>query len=246
MSRFALKAHGVSKKFGNYTALTETSLTVPNGCIITILGVNGAGKSTLLKCLTGYLNSTTGTVQVNGYDLYQDEVEVKHRLAFLPDAPVFYPELTIWEHLHFISHAFCDTQDIENRAASILRTLGIFNARNLLPHALSRGMQLKAALSLILIRPFNVFFLDEPTSSLDPVGVKILEKILDVCRCGGASILMTTHDISLAERLSNEIWHMVEGRLQFNAESNMDSTSLTTKSSVEVGDIDYRYRPIKA
>jgi ABC-2 type transport system ATP-binding protein len=229
VDKYALEVRRLSKKYDEFLALTETSFSIHQGRIISIVGSNGAGKSTLLRCISGYLNPTTGVVRVNGCDLYKDEVSFKRRLAFLPDTPVFYPELTVWEHFTFIAHAFHITEDFNRRATSILQSLEMDNAHNLLPHALSHGMRKKAALSLLLLRPFSVLLLDEPRSGLDPKSVRTLEEMLSESRDNGAAIILATHDISFAERLSNEIWNIVQGKLLFDEQSHSDSTPIPIK-----------------
>jgi ABC-2 type transport system ATP-binding protein len=122
---------------------------------------------------------------VEGYDLYEQEVAAKLRLVFVPDVPRFYPELTSWEHLRFISLAFGVEQGWEARAESLMREFGLWESRDLYPHNLSRGMRLKLGVSLALIRPFMILIMDEPTSALDPESVVVLlEKLRNLREAG--------------------------------------------------------------
>ena len=91
-----LQTHNLSRYYGQFRALAETDLELEGGEIAVLAGPNGAGKSTLLLCLSGLLRPTSGSVAVEGFDLYRDEVEAKRRLAFVPDVPRFYTELTAW------------------------------------------------------------------------------------------------------------------------------------------------------
>lgn len=140
---------------------------------------------------------------MDGFDLYQDEVEVRRRMVFVPDVPRFYLELTAWEHLRFIAMANNAMPNFEQRAESLLHKLGLWEARDLFPHHFSRGMRLKLGLSLALIRPFEVLLLDEPTSALDIEGVELLKDELRSYCEKGAAILLSTHDPDLINQLGD-------------------------------------------
>ena len=100
-----LETEDLSRAYGQFRALAPTSLVLEPGDLVALSGHNGAGKSTLLLCLSGLLRPTSGAVRVEGFDLYRDEIQAKSRLAFVPDVPRFYTELTAWEHLQFIAAA---------------------------------------------------------------------------------------------------------------------------------------------
>jgi len=134
-------------------------------------------------------------------------------LAFVPDVPRFYPELTSWEHLRFISLANGVEQGWEDRAESDLRKFDLWESRDLYPHNLSRGMRLKLGISLALIRPFKVLIMDEPTSALDPESVKVLLEKLITLRENGCAILLTSHDLSVTETLHGTRWQMDRGEV---------------------------------
>lgn len=209
-----LQAKGLTRSFGEFQAIKPLDLVLNAGEIVILQGPNGAGKSTLLYCLTGLLRPTEGTILVEGYDLYNDEVAAKKRLAFVPDVPRFYQELTCWEHVYFISHAFRVEPGWEQRAELVLREFGLWESRDMFPHKLSRGMRLKMGISLALIRPFKVLLMDEPTSALDSAGVDLLiEKLLSL-RDSGKAILLTSHDIGLVQHLNGTTWQMEQGSLR--------------------------------
>lgn len=169
-----------------------------------------------MHCLVGLLRPSTGNVLVDGFDLYQDEVAVRHRLAFVPDVPRFYMELTTWEHLHFISLAFGAEQGWQEKAEQLLKEFNLWDGRNLFPHNLSRGMRLKLGVVLALIRPFKVLLMDEPTSALDPQSIQVLQDRLVSLRNRGCAILLTSHDLSMVEALGGSRWHMERGKLEIN------------------------------
>jgi ABC-2 type transport system ATP-binding protein len=208
-----LEAHDVSRSFDQFQALAPTDLQLAAGELVAVTGSNGAGKSTLLLCLSGLLRPTTGHVLVEGHDLYSDERCAKQGLAFVPDVPRFYPELTLWEHLEFIALAHHAEADFEQRAEALLKEFGLWEARQLFPHVLSRGMRLKLGLLTALIRPFRVLVLDEPGSALDVESTDVLREKLAGLRAQGRAILLTTHSAGLAAGLADKTWTMEHGIL---------------------------------
>jgi ABC-2 type transport system ATP-binding protein len=214
MNRPLLQASGLSRSFGQFQAVHNLDIEINQGEIVVLTGPNGAGKTTLLLCLCGLLRPTSGNILVEGYDLYREEREAKKRLAFVPDVPHFYQELTAWEHLRFICLAFGVEQGWEERAQRTLREFGLWENRDMYPHNLSRGMRLKLGISLALIRPFKVLILDEPISALDPESTGLLLEQLIILRDFGCAILLTSHDLSLVETLSAKSWRMDRGHLE--------------------------------
>ena len=209
-----LVATEVSKKYGSFLALAPASFALNAGEITVLSGPNGSGKTTLLSCLAGLVRPSTGDVAVSGFDLYRDEVEVRRRMVFVPDVPRFYLELTAWEHLRFISMAHGVLPGFDQRAETLLRKLGLWEARDLFPHHFSRGMRLKLGLALALIRPFEVLLLDEPTSALDIEGVGLLIDELRHSSEQGAAILLSTHDPNLINQLGDRILKIQNGVIE--------------------------------
>ncbi len=208
-----LQATGLSHSYGSFQALAPTDLSLNPGEISVLEGPNGSGKSTLMLCLSGLLRPTTGEIRVGGYDLYADEPEAKRLLAFMPDVPRFYAELTAWEHLRFLALAHNAGDGFEARAESLLREFGLWEARDLLPHHYSRGMSLKLGLLFALIRPFKVLLLDEPTSALDGDSSRLFIHRLAELRGQGAAVLLTTHDPQLKTGLADRVYTLANGIL---------------------------------
>ena len=134
-----LYAQDISRSYGKFQALAPLELTLHAGQVVVLTGPNGAGKTTLLHCLSGLLRPSTGRVSIAGYDLYAEERLAKRNLAFVPDVPRFYTELTAWEHLQFIALAHDAGQGFPERAETLLRRFGLWEERNMYPHNYSRG-----------------------------------------------------------------------------------------------------------
>lgn len=208
-----LQATALSHSYGNFRALAPCDLSLDAGEISVLEGPNGSGKSTLLLCLSGLLHPTTGAIKVGGFDLYSDEPEAKALLAFMPDVPRFYAELTAWEHLRFLALAHNAAGGFEKRAETLLREFDLWEARDLLPHHYSRGMSLKLGLLFALIRPFKVLLLDEPTSALDTDSSALFLRHLSDLRAQGAAILLSTHDPDLKTGLADRVYFLRNGVL---------------------------------
>jgi ABC-2 type transport system ATP-binding protein len=208
-----LQATGLSHSYGSFQALAPTDLSLNAGEISVLEGPNGSGKSTLMLCLSGLLHPTTGGITVGGYDLVADEPEAKRLLAFMPDVPRFYAELTAWEHLRFLALAHNAAEGFEARAETLLSEFDLWEARDLLPHHYSRGMSLKLGLLFALIRPFKVLLLDEPTSALDGDSTRLFIRRLSELRGRGAAILLSTHDPDIKTGLADRVYYLANGIL---------------------------------
>jgi ABC-2 type transport system ATP-binding protein len=204
----------LTKNYDRFVALASTTFSLHSGEIAILSGPNGSGKTTLLSCMSGLVRPSGGTVSVSGFDLDRDEVEVRRRLVYVPDVPRFYLELTAWEHLRFIALANQAHDNFEMHAEALLRTFGLWDARDLFPHHFSRGMQLKLGLAMAFIRPFSVLLLDEPTSALDVEGMEILAAELRRVREQGAAVLLSTHSPDFGNALADRHLIIRQGVLE--------------------------------
>jgi ABC-2 type transport system ATP-binding protein len=208
-----LQATNLSHSYGDFQALAPLSLRLKSGEIDVLEGPNGSGKSTLLLCLSGLMRPTSGEIRVDGHDPYSDEPRANRALAFVPDVPRFYLELTAWEHLRFVALAHEAGEGFESRAEALMKEFGLLQARDLFPHHYSRGMKLKLGLALALIRPFKVLLLDEPTSAMDAESKKLLIRRLTDFRERGKAILLSTHDPRLKHGLADRVYYLKSGQL---------------------------------
>lgn len=204
---------GLTKKYNSFLALDSISFSLNAGEISILTGLNGSGKTTLLSCITGLIRPTRGKVRIDAFDFYKDEIEYRKRLAFLPDSPRFYIELSAWEHLRFIAMSTKALDGFDQRTEDLLKSLELWHVRHHYPQHYSRGMQLKLGLAMVLIRPFEVLLLDEPTSALDQEGLTVLVKTIRQLKNEGVSILMSTHDPQLAQDLGDRHFKISHGEL---------------------------------
>lgn len=206
-----LRATNLSHSYSATPVLQPFELTVNPGEIVSIRGPNGSGKSTLLLCLSGLLRPTTGDVAICGHDIYADEADAKRCLAFVPDVPRFYLELTAWEHLRFVALAHQADAEFEPQAEALLKEFGLWAVRDQFPHQFSRGMRLKLGFVLAIIRPFKLLLLDEPTSALDAAATELVREHVLAQRRAGASCVVVTHDPVLSEAVADRTFWLRDG-----------------------------------
>jgi len=193
----ALSVRGLSKYYGDVAALAEMDLEVPAGEAVVLVGHNGSGKSTLLSMIAGVLEPTGGEVMI--HDRPNSTLEARAELSWLPDTPVLYDDLSLWEHLEYISRMHGGTGD-DPFLEELLERLGIDHRRDDLPSQFSRGLRQKSAISVALCRPFSILLVDEPFVGLDASGRLAFLDMLEEARDNDATVLVATHDPEVIDR----------------------------------------------
>jgi ABC-2 type transport system ATP-binding protein len=188
---------GLAKDYGDRPALHPLDLTVRSGEQVALIGHNGSGKSTLLRLLAGTLDATEGTITVAHQE--SGSREARAALSYLADAPTFYDDLSVWEHLEYTARLHGVTE-WEQHAADLLGHLGLYDRADSLPMTFSRGLRQKAAIALAFVRPFELLLVDEPFVGLDAPGRDALLELLDQTMVDGATVLVATHELSFADR----------------------------------------------
>jgi ABC-type multidrug transport system ATPase subunit len=197
----ALSAHELMKSYGDAPALGPIDLTVAAGQRIVLIGHNGSGKTTLLRMAAGMLDPTSGTITVVGNEV--GSIDARAFTSFLGDTPVFYDDLTVWEHLEYIARLH-ETEGWEEHAADLLELVGLTERADQLPTTFSRGLRQKAAIALAFVRPFEVLLVDEPFVGLDQAGKEALLELFRRAHADGATLIVATHElttVSEAERV---------------------------------------------
>ena len=163
-----LEVSGITKCYGNKTAVDNISFKVNQEEIVGFLGTNGAGKSTTMNIITGYLSATDGTVTVDGYDVMQNPVKVKERIGYLPEIPPLYQDMTVWESLRFAYELKRVKLDRDRHLNEICDLVKISDVKDRLVKNLSKGYRQRVGLGCALIGNPPILILDEPTVGLDP------------------------------------------------------------------------------
>ena len=210
------KRFHVARKKRPVVAIADVSLRLEHGGTVGILGANGSGKSTLIRLVSGLLTLDEGRVEVFGLDLRREEMAVKRLINRVSVDAAFFKKLSPMENLLFAARLYgVDAKVARRNAVLITERLGIAERRLSRPvEQLSRGMQQKVAIARALLTSPALLLLDEPTTGLDPRSkLDVQTFIEEIRRSHDASIVLTTHDLDEAERLSDDIVVLNDGRI---------------------------------
>jgi ABC-2 type transport system ATP-binding protein len=197
----AITANGLSKSFGELTAVDKLTLTVPKGQIYGFLGPNGSGKTTAIRLLTGLLTPTEGAVDVLGLSIPRDAEALRMRMGYMTQKFALYDDLTVEENLKFMASIYNLTKaPREQRINELISTYDLVEQRYQRAGSMSGGQKQRLALAAATIHEPEILFLDEPTSAVDPENRRnFWEKLFVLCE-QGTTILVSTHYMDEAER----------------------------------------------
>jgi len=218
----------LTRRFGDFVAVDNVSFDVPSGGICALLGPNGAGKSTLMKMLTGLLAPTSGDAFVAEHDVRKEPLAVKHAAGILPESLGLFDALTIDEHLRLSGPIYgLSAAETRHRADQLLHALSLEEGRDTFLDQCSQGMRKKTALALALLHNPRVLFLDEPFEGVDPVTADTIRNLLVAIAARGVTILLSSHILSIVNRLADRILVIRGGRIV------MDSPASELPQSLE-------------
>jgi len=189
----ALETQGLTKTYGDAPAVEPIDLQVAPGERVALLGHNGSGKTTLLRMVAGMLEPSEGTATVLGAPV--GSIDARAATSYLGDQPVFYDDLSVWEHLEYIAKLH-GHDEWEDHATDLLETVGLLDRRDDLPMTFSRGLRQKAAIALAFIRPFELMLVDEPFVGLDRTGRDALLELFARVHADGAALVVATHELT--------------------------------------------------
>ena len=229
-----VEIRGLSKSYGAFEAVKDLNLSVAYGQIFALLGPNGAGKTTTIRMLMGILAPTSGSAKIDGLDCFRDRVEVKRRVGYLPDEPIFHDYLRGSEIIRFSGEMHGLTHlEIENRTRLLLQQLELNDAIEEFAVNYSRGMKKKLALVCAMLHDPALLILDEPTSGLDPFATRALHEIIRANAAAGKTIFFSTHLLDQAEKLCTQIAIVSKGRLAAHGTLEELRARLSSDSSLE-------------
>jgi ABC-2 type transport system ATP-binding protein len=204
----------LTKKFGDLVAVSDLSLDVGRGQFFAVLGPNAAGKTTLLRVLAGLLKPTSGTAQVAGFDIQTAPLEARRRMAYMPDFPFFYEKLTPWEFFRFTGQIFQMSEArLEESARELIPRFNLDEFARKPMDGLSHGTRQRVAMVASLLHDPEVFIIDEPMVGLDPQHARIVKDVLKERTRRGCTVFLSTHQISVAEEMADQVGIMHQGRL---------------------------------
>jgi ABC-2 type transport system ATP-binding protein len=213
MSTPAILARGLRKIYGTKAAVDGVDLEVPRGSFFGFLGPNGAGKSTTIRMLTGLIPPNSGSIEILGYPIPAQELEVKRRIGLVPDESLLFDRLTGAEYLEFVGRLYgLERKTAIERARSLLGLMELEVDRKIIAEY-SKGMRKRVAMAAALIHRPELFLMDEPFEGVDAVGARLMKDILQDQVRRGATIFLTSHVLEVVERLCDHIAIINEGRI---------------------------------
>jgi ABC-2 type transport system ATP-binding protein len=210
----AIAVRDLRKIYGGRAAVDGLNLTVPQGSFFGFLGPNGAGKSTTIRMLTGLAPPTSGSIELLGMRMPQQEMEIKGRIGLVPDESLLFDRLTGFEFLEFVGRMYrLPKAQARARAGSLLELFQLNEHGRKLIAEYSKGMRKRVAMAAALIHRPALFLMDEPFEGVDAVGARLMKDILlDLVR-HGATIFLTSHVLEVVERLCDRVAIIHEGRI---------------------------------
>lgn len=215
MSEPIIELAGLTKKYGDKTAVDQLTLTIYKGEVFGLLGPNGAGKSTTILMMLGLSEPTSGSVRVCGIDSTRQPIHVKKKVGYLPDDVGFYEDRTGIENILYTAYLNrIPKPEAERRAKELLERVGLTDAAHQKVGTYSRGMRQRLGLADVLIKRPEVIVLDEPTLGIDPKGVKeLLELIRTLSKVEGLTVLLSSHHLHQVQQICDRVGLFVQGRL---------------------------------
>jgi ABC-2 type transport system ATP-binding protein len=213
----AISTRGLTRRFGDFTAVDDVTFSVASGQFFGFLGPNGAGKSTTIKMLTGLLEPTSGQIEILGEKFTASALELKRQIGVVPEGMALLGRLTASEYLRFVGRMYgLDGETATRRTEELLDFMQLANEPKKLVTDFSHGMQKKLALAAAVIHGPKVLFLDEPFEGVDAIAAGTLKSMLQGMIHRGSTIFLTSHVLEIVERLCSHVAIIHKGRLVAN------------------------------
>lgn len=208
----------VSNLVGGYSqvpVLKDVSFDVKDGELVGLIGLNGAGKSTTINHIIGLLTPFKGSIKINDVTINDDVQQYKKQIAYIPEQPIVYKELTLKEHLEVTMLAYdLDQKTAWQRADKLLKLFRLDNKLDWFPDNFSKGMRQKVMIVCAFLTDAKLFIIDEPFLGLDPLAVNDLLNLISERKKAGASILMSTHVLDTAQRYCDRFVLLHDGQVR--------------------------------
>jgi len=205
----------ITKKYGSFTAVDRLNLTIKKSEVFGLLGPNGAGKSTTILMMLGLTEPTSGSVSVCGINSTTNPIEVKRKVGYLPEDVGFYNDLTGIENLVYTARLNgLSRKEAEESAVKFMKKVGLSDDINKKTGKYSRGMRQRLGLADVLIKKPEIIILDEPTSGIDPTGVRdFLNLIVGLSRQDGITVLFSSHNLHQVQQVCDHLALFVHGKV---------------------------------
>jgi ABC-2 type transport system ATP-binding protein len=234
-----IELKGLTKRYGQFTAVDHLDLSIRKGEVFGLLGPNGAGKSTTILMMLGLTEPTSGSVTVCDVNPATDPVGVKRKVGYLPEEVGFYDDLTGLENLTYTACLNGMSSGLaKEKAIALLERIGLGDEKNKKTGKYSRGMRQRLGLADVLIKDPEVIILDEPTLGIDPAGVReFLDLIIELSRENKITVLLSSHLLHQVQQICDRVGIFVKGRLLATGDIKTLASELFRHApySVEIG-----------
>jgi ABC-2 type transport system ATP-binding protein len=208
-----IEVRNLTKRYGELIAIRDVSFSVAKGEILGFLGPNGAGKTTTMRILTGFMPATSGTANIDGYDVFESSFEVRKRIGYLPENPPLYLDMTVAAYLRFVARIKGVTKaNLDEATDRALEVCGLTEVSHRLTGHLSKGFRQRVGLAQALIHDPPVLVLDEPTIGLDPRQIIEIRKLIRRL-AGERTVILSTHILPEVAQLCEKVVILAEGRV---------------------------------
>jgi len=208
-----IDVQNISKRYGDRTAIEHVTFSVNKGEVLAFLGPNGAGKTTTMRILTCFMPATEGTATVDGFDCFEQPMEVKRRIGYLPETPPVYQELTVTEYLTFVGRLKgMNGAALRERLPVVVEQVSLGDVRHRLIGNLSRGYRQRVGLAQALLHDPPVLILDEPTVGLDPKQIIEIRQLIKSL-AGSHTVILSTHILPEATAVCQRVVIINDGRI---------------------------------
>ncbi len=209
-----IELNRITKKYGDFRAVDNLSLTVARGEIFGFLGPNGAGKTTTIKMIAGVLQPSAGSITIGGIDMLKRPEAAKHKIGFIPDRPYLYEKLTGMEFLKFTADLYGVPHEIYRKKARYnLEMFSLADWSNELIESYSHGMKQRLIMSAALLHEPEIIIVDEPMVGLDPAAILMVKELFQQLARKGVSVFMSTHTLAVAEDICDRVGIIHRGRV---------------------------------
>jgi ABC-2 type transport system ATP-binding protein len=208
-----IEVANLSKRYGELRAIEGVSFTAGSGQILGFLGPNGAGKTTTMRIITGFMPATSGTVRVEGFDVFDQSNEVRRRIGYLPENPPLYNDMAVAPYLRFVARLKgLGRREVGEALERVLATCGLDGVRDRLLGHLSKGYRQRVGLAQALIHDPPVLVLDEPTIGLDPRQIRDIRALIRTLG-GQRTVVLSTHILSEVTEVCDKVVIINDGRV---------------------------------
>lgn len=208
-----IEVRKLCKSYGERQAISNLSFKIEKGDVVGLLGPNGAGKSTTMKIITGFMAPTSGEAKVCGFDVFEDPIEVKKRIGYLPETPPLYTDMTVEDYLKFVAELKAvDKARLKSLVDKAIVKTQLVDVRKRLIRNLSKGFKQRVGIAQALVSDPEVLILDEPTVGLDPKQVSEIRDLIKELR-GEHTIILSTHILPEVQATCNKVIIIHEGKI---------------------------------